>query len=108
MLIELVEAPHNRLRLHELAQKVVLSRSGLTRLIDKLEHAGLLERQPAATDRRGAYAVLTDTGKEAVRQAWPVYAQGIARYFAPHMNEEEARIVHDVFSRMMTAQQESE
>jgi hypothetical protein len=44
--------------------------------------------------------VLTDAGKEAVRQAWPVYAQAIGRYFAPHMSEEEARIVRDVFSRV--------
>jgi DNA-binding MarR family transcriptional regulator len=103
VLIELVEAPDNRLRLHELAQKVVLSRSGLTRLIDKLENAGLLYRQAAATDRRGAFAVLTDAGKAAVRHAWPVYAQGIARYFAPHMNEQEAQIVRDVFSRVAKA-----
>lgn len=105
VLIELVEAPDHRLRLHELAQKVVLSRSGLTRLLDKLENAGLLERQAAATDRRGAFAVLTEAGKEAVRQAWPVYAHAIARYFAAHMNEEEARIVRDILSRVMQAAQ---
>ena len=105
VLIELMEAPDNRLRLHELAQKVVLSRSGLTRLLDKLENAGLLYRQAAASDRRGAFAVLTEAGKETVRHAWPVYAQGIARYFAAHMNEEEARIVRDVLSRVMKAAQ---
>ena len=105
VLIELMEAPDNRLRLHELAQKVVLSRSGLTRLLDKLENAGLLYRQAAASDRRGAFAVLTETGKEMVRHTWPVYAQGIARYFAVHMNEEEARVVRDVFSRVLQAAQ---
>jgi len=105
VLIELMEAPDNRLRLHELAQKVVLSRSGLTRLLDKLEDAGLLYRQAAANDRRGAFAVLTETGKEMVRHAWPVYAQGIARYFAAHMNEEEAGVIRDVFSRIMKAAQ---
>jgi DNA-binding MarR family transcriptional regulator len=105
VLIELVEAPDNRLRLHELAQRVVLSRSGLTRLLDKLENAGLLYREAAASDRRGAFAVLTEAGKDAVRHAWPVYAQAIARYFVPHMNEEEARIVRDVFSRVMKAVQ---
>ena len=107
VLIELVEAPDNRLRLHELAQKVVLSRSGLTRLLDKLENAGLLERQAATTDRRGAFAVLTEAGKEAVRQAWPVYAQAIAHYFALHMNEDEARIVRDVLNRIINAAQQA-
>src|SRR5437899_171102 len=60
VLIELYEAPDNRMRLHELADAVVLSRSGLTRLLDRLERAGLIEREIAEADRRGAYAVLTD------------------------------------------------
>ncbi len=87
VLIELVEVPDNRLRLHELAQKVLLSRSGLTRLLDKLEAGGLLCREAAAHDRRGAFAVLTEAGKAAVSDAWPIYAQGIARHFAVHMTE---------------------
>src|SRR5436309_905275 len=82
VLIELYEAPERRLRLHELADAVVLSRSGLSRLIDRLEGAGLLRREAAVTDRRGAYAVLTGEGIEAMRAAWPVYARGIADYFA--------------------------
>jgi DNA-binding MarR family transcriptional regulator len=106
VLIELVEAPGNRLRLHELAQKVVLSRSGLTRLVDKLEAAGFLRRQAAAEDRRGAFAVLTDKGRDAVRQAWPVYAHGIHRYFASHLTAGEAQILRDVFARMLEAGQE--
>src|SRR3954447_20892655 len=75
VLIELYEAPERRLRLHELADAVVLSRSGLSRLVDRLESAGLLRRETAATDRRGAYAVLTEAGLEAMGIAWPVYAR---------------------------------
>jgi DNA-binding MarR family transcriptional regulator len=103
VLIELLEAPENRLRLNELAQRVVLSRSGLTRLIDKLEAAGLLYRQSVESDRRGAFAVLTDAGKQALRQAWPVYASGISRYFASQMSEAEARVIGDVFGRIVEA-----
>src|SRR5918997_3145626 len=62
VLIELAEAPNRRLRLHELARAVVLSRSGLTRLVDRIEAAGLLHREACAEDRRGAYAVLTAEG----------------------------------------------
>ncbi len=105
VLIELVEAPENRLRMHELAQKVVLSRSGLTRLVDKLEAAGLLRRQTAPDDRRGAFAVLTDKGKDAVRKSWPVYSKGIAKYFASRISEEEAQIIREVFARILEATQ---
>ncbi|MBI1877180.1 MAG: MarR family transcriptional regulator, partial [Chloroflexi bacterium] len=77
VLIELVEAPEQRLRMHELATRVVLSRSGLTRLIDRLEQEGLLRREPDSTDRRGAFAILTERGREALQQSWPVYARGI-------------------------------
>lgn len=108
VLIELLEAPDHRLRLNELAQRVVLSRSGLTRLIDRLESAGLLYRQAVATDRRGAFAVLTDAGKDAVRQSWPVYAGGIDRYFASHMSESEARLIGDVFGRIVEAARSNE
>lgn len=107
VLIELVEAPENRLRLSELAQKVVLSRSGLTRLVDKLEAAGLLRRQAAPEDRRGAFAVLTAKGNEAVRKSWPVYAKGILKYFAPYMTTEEAQVLRDVFARILEATQKN-
>jgi DNA-binding MarR family transcriptional regulator len=103
VLIELVEAPEHRLRLHELADRVVLSRSGLTRLLDRLEAAGLLTRQPDPADRRGAYAVLTDKGREAIRRSWPVYARGIQQYFARHVSDDEARLLIEVFTRLLDA-----
>lgn len=89
VLIELYEAPERRMRLHELADAVVLSRSGLTRLIDRLEHAGLLTREMDMTDRRGAFAALTEAGIEAMRQAWPIYARGIRMFFARHLSDAE-------------------
>src|SRR5947209_4747658 len=76
VLIELYEAPEHRLRMHELAQRVVLSRSGLTRLVDRLEAEGLLIRERSGADRRGAYAVVTEEGIAALRRTWPVYARG--------------------------------
>ncbi len=103
VLVELIEAPDHRLRLHELADRVVLSRSGLTRLVDRLENAGLLARQPDPMDRRGAFAVLTDKGREAMRQSWPVYARGIARHFARHLSDAEARTLTEVLTRVLDA-----
>lgn len=101
VLIELYEAPERRLRMHELAQRIVLSRSGLTRLVDRLEAEGLLRRDRSATDRRGAYAVITEQGIEALRRAWPVYAQGIVRYFAQWLSPEEAQVLETAFERIL-------
>lgn len=100
VLFALYEAPGQRLRMSELADAIVLSRSGLTRLVDRLEAEGLLVRERLASDRRGAFAVLTDKGVEAMREAWPVYARGIEEHFARFLSEEETRIVIEVFRRM--------
>ena len=103
VLVELLEAPEHRLRLHELADRVVLSRSGLTRLVDRLEAEGLLTRERSGRDRRGWYAVLTDQGFAAMREAWPVYARGIARCFARHLDAAEAQTLTDVLRRVSAA-----
>jgi DNA-binding MarR family transcriptional regulator len=104
VLVELAEVPEHRLRLHELADRVVLSRSGLTRLVDRLEAAGLVRRESATTDRRGAYAVLTDEGAAAHRRAWPVYARGIAAHFARHLSADEAAVIERVLTRLLTVE----
>lgn len=101
VLIELYEAPERRLRLSALAGQVVLSRSGLTRLVDRMERAGLLRREPAPDDRRGAFAVLTDEGHAALRRAWPVYAAGIARHFAEHLTADEAETIAGAMERLV-------
>src|SRR5215469_3628122 len=103
VLIELYEAPDRRLRMHELAQRVVLSRSGLTRLVDRLEAEGLLTRDRCGTDRRGAYAVITEQGIAALRKAWPVYARGISQYFAQWLTQEEAQILATALKRLLQA-----
>jgi DNA-binding MarR family transcriptional regulator len=103
VLIELYEAPERRLRMHELAERVVLSRSGLTRLVDRLEAEGLLVRDRSSTDRRGAYAVITVKGITALRRAWPVYAQGIMQYFAQFLSLEEAQVIEKAFERILEA-----
>jgi DNA-binding MarR family transcriptional regulator len=101
VLIELYEATDNRLRMSELADRVLLTRSGLTRLVDTLEKAGHIVREIDPDDRRGFYAVLTDSGKQAMQKAWPTYASGINRLFAKHLSDEEARLLVDVFERML-------
>jgi DNA-binding MarR family transcriptional regulator len=112
VLVALNSAPQKRLRMHELADKVVLSRSGLTRLVDRLEKEGFLCRErPSSTsgeDRRGAYAVLTDAGIEALRQAWPIYAHGIQQYFAGQLSPEEIELITAAFGRVNEAARRKE
>ena len=103
VLLALVEAPEHRLRMHEIARAVVLSRSGLTRLIDRLEAEGLLSRERSNTDRRGAYAVLTAKGLAAVRQAWPTYAKGISQHFTSLLNDEEVHVLTTALERILAS-----
>jgi DNA-binding MarR family transcriptional regulator len=77
----LYRAEGGRLRMRDLANEVVLSRTGMTRLVDRIERAGLLRREPVPGDARGAYAVVTDAGVEMLRQMWPVYSRGIEQRF---------------------------
>ncbi len=100
VLTALSQAPDNRLRLHELANEVVLSRSGLTRLLDRLETAGLITREPAPGDRRGAYAVMTPLGEEILNRTWPAYAAGIARHFSQHLTDEEKSVIATALRRL--------
>ena len=101
VLVELSESPGCRLRLGELARAVVLSRSGVTRLVDRLEAVELLRREPDPDDRRGAYAVLTEQGRRALRRAWPVYAGGIEAHFGRHLSDAQAEAVGEALRAVL-------
>ncbi len=106
VLLELSVAPDRRLRMHELARAVVLSRSGLTRLVDRLERASLLRREPDLADRRGSFAVLTDEGAAVRERMWPVYARGIAEHFGKHLDDEEVEVLIGALQRVLGAARE--
>ena len=87
VLLALENAPGNRLRMSEIADQIVLSRSALTRSVDKLEAEGYLRRERCSHDERGAYGVLTKKGQRALAEARPVYWAGIKKYFAGNLTE---------------------
>jgi DNA-binding MarR family transcriptional regulator len=89
----LYQAPDHRLRMKELADEVVLSRTGLVRLVDRIEKAGLLRREPVPGDGRGAYAVITEEGIAMLRRMWPVYARGIRREFLDAVGDDRESLV---------------
>jgi DNA-binding MarR family transcriptional regulator len=80
VLVQLVEASGRRLRMTELADRVLLSRSGVTRLVDRMVKAGLVRRTPCEDDLRGTYAEITPEGVDALRSAAPVHLRGIATH----------------------------
>lgn len=80
-LLQLAESPGHRLRMNQLADGIVLSRSGITRLIDRLEADGLVARKHCSSDGRGAEAELTDQGLSRLRQASRTHLRGIEAYF---------------------------
>ena len=82
----LANAPGGRLRMQVLADSVVLSRSGLTRLIDRMEHGKLVRREPFPEDQRGYHAVLTDEGRRLYLQARPVQMQAIQEHLGRYLD----------------------
>jgi DNA-binding MarR family transcriptional regulator len=88
-LVQLALAPGRRLRMNQLADRVVLSRSGVTRLVDRLVADKLVARTQCATDARGAEAVLTAAGIERLRAATSTHLRGVARYFLEPLSSAE-------------------
>lgn len=103
VLIQLSTAGDGSLRMSELAEAVLLSRSGLTRLVDRLEGQGQLERRDCPTDARGSYAAITDAGRERLAAARPTHLEGVRRLVLSHLKEREQEQLADFWRRMLHA-----
>jgi DNA-binding MarR family transcriptional regulator len=86
-------APGKQARMADLADGLTLSRGGITKLVDRLEAAGLLRRERTEDDGRGFYAVLTDDGERMLRRMWPVYAGVLRETFVDALSEDEAGVI---------------
>ena len=94
----------DKLRLQDLAEAVDLSQSGLTRLLDRMAEAGLVERRPCATDRRGAYAIITSVGKVKLEVATRTYLRGIVEHFMRHLTEQDVEALLNAFNKILIAE----
>lgn len=103
VLVQLQEAPGHELRMAELARSVLLSRSGLTRLVDRMERAGLVERRSCEDDGRGLLAAMTPAGRDVLRRAAPVHVRGIEEHFTSHLTDAEARALRGAFNKVLRA-----
>jgi DNA-binding MarR family transcriptional regulator len=77
------------LRMQDLARSVLLSKSGLTRLVDRMETAGLVARRTCDADRRGTWVGLTEEGRAALRRAAPVHLRGVGEHFVDRLGDED-------------------
>src|SRR3954452_12154555 len=101
VLMYLSDAERRRMRMNELAQPVLLSRSGLTRLVDRLERDGYLARCSCAHDARGAFAVLTPAGREKLDAARETHLAGVRQLFLSHFSEEELDVLGNAWERVL-------
>lgn len=92
VLIQLQEQG-GRLRMQELAHSIMFSKSGLTRLVDRMERAGLVRREACTEDGRGTFAAITAAGTRALARARPVHHAGIERHFGRLLSDEEADVL---------------
>ena len=106
VLVRLEDAEGCRMRMHDIASSVWLSRSGLTRLVDRLERDGLVARKSCAHDARGAFAVLTDAGREKLAEARITHIAGVRRLFLSHFSEEDLVLLTEMWERVLPADAE--
>ena len=104
VLVQLSFAEGRRLRMHELANRVLLSRSGITRVVDRLEEDGLVARMACPSDARGAFAVLTDAGLDRLREATPVHLDGVRRRFVEPFTGDELAELSVLLERLAATQ----
>lgn len=103
VLLHLNEAPGHQLPMHELAARVLISKSGLTRLVDRMTAEGLVERRRGDDDRRVVYAGLTESGRTRLVGAAPVHLRGIDEHFGRHLSEGEADTLRTLLRRVADA-----
>jgi DNA-binding MarR family transcriptional regulator len=89
VLLQLAESPQRRLRMTDLAERVLLSRSGLTRLVDRLSAEGLVAREACPDDARGTFTVITEAGLAKLREAAPTHLHGIEEHVTSRLSPVE-------------------
>ena len=106
LLWELEQAEDRKLRMHELAERIVLSRYNLTRLADRIADAGLIAREDCVDDRRGYFLVFTPAGARMRKKMWKVYGPRINVLFGRHLTSSAAGVMTDSFLRMIQSLRE--
>ncbi|WP_035841203.1 MarR family winged helix-turn-helix transcriptional regulator [Kitasatospora azatica] len=93
VLLELRAAGPGGLRMQELSDRVVLSRTRVSRLVDEMAKQDLVQKSPDANDKRVVWASITAAGEQAFRETAPVYVRGIRQHFSSFLTEDETEVV---------------
>ena len=101
ILAHLDSTPDGRLRMQELAESVPLSRSGLTRLVDRMAKSGLVSRAPCPNDRRGTYAVITLQGRTTLQEAMPGHLRGVEQHFLNRLDDTDIQALDRSLSKVL-------
>jgi len=104
LLIRLSRAPNESLRMVEVSRSLLLSKSGVTRLVDRLELRGLVERTACPEDRRVVYTTLTDQGRQAFDEAGPRLAASVAEHLGRHLDAPKTAAIRDGLSVVLAAE----
>jgi DNA-binding MarR family transcriptional regulator len=104
VLLRLAEAPSGSMRMKDIADSLLLSRSGLSRVVDELERKGYVKRQPCPTDARGTDAVITRSGRNAFRKAQSSHLRSVRAEFLDKLNQEQLRQLADVWAAVGLAE----
>ena len=100
VLLHLWHADEAKMRMCDVAESVLLSRSGLTRLVDRLERDGYVERVSCADDARGAYAKLTDAGRAKLEEARDTHLSGVREHFLAHLSPQQLDVLGEAWDRV--------
>ena len=101
VLIQLSLAPDGRMQMFELAEAVHLSRSGLTRLVDRLERQGLLERHRGDRDPRQVFAAITQSGLERLAETTPTHLNGVRRRFLDRLSQTQTEQLTNIWDQLL-------
>src|SRR5690242_9942237 len=103
VLLELNSAPERRLTMGQLGAVTAVSRTRVSRVVDELQRAGLVAREPNPDDGRSAFAVLTPAGRATLRKAAPTYIAGVTRRFTDHLDAGEAEVLAGALRKVLDA-----
>ena len=103
VLYRLSDAPDQRLRLNELTSHTRMTKSGVSRLVDRMQQSGLISTERCPSDRRGAFAVLSPDGRAVFRRAAALHLRGVQDHFGRHLDDNEAAALRTTLERVRDA-----
>lgn len=103
VLLSLVEAPDHQMRMTELADRVLLSRSGMTRLVDRMQADGLVDRFRCPSDARGMHAVLTDRGYQRLKECSGTHLRGVREHVTSRLTDDEVDQLHMLMAKLIVS-----